>query len=156
MTLRAMLDALDRELSGCAYPEDALDVLERFVEKLRSTEGDAEDAYVRGFAKGFDEGVSRAEREAWEALEPYIGPRGPLDTTDDACRLPADARETMTLAATVGVLTWRLARLAQACRLVVADARSDAATSNGPHLAAWAHDVATDLDAALREAEAMP
>lgn len=117
---------------------------------------DAEDAYVRGFDRGFAEGAARAECEAWEVLGSHIGPRGPLDTTDDVCRLPADARETMTLAATVGVLTWRLARLAQACRLVVADARSDAATSNGPHLAAWAHDVVTDLEAALREAEAMP
>jgi hypothetical protein len=117
---------------------------------------DQEDAYVRGFTKGFDEGVSRAEREAWETLGAYIGPRGPLDTTDDACRLPEDTRETMTLAAVVGVLTWRLARLAQACRIVVVDARSDAATSNGPELAAFAHETASDLECALREAEAMP
>jgi hypothetical protein len=61
-----------------------------------------EDAYVRSFAKGFDEGVSRAEREAWEALEPYIGPPGPLDT--HARPLPADARETMTLAAALRTL----------------------------------------------------
>lgn len=117
---------------------------------------DAEDAYVRGFSRGFDEGVRRAESEVWEALGSYIGPRGPLDTTDDACRLPVDARETMTLAAVVGVLTWRLARLAQACRAAVSDARSDAATSNGPALAAFAHETASDLEAALCEAEAMP
>lgn len=65
---------------------------------------DEEDAYVRGFDRGFAEGAARAEREAWEALEPYIGPRGPLDATDDACRLPADARETMTLAAALSRL----------------------------------------------------
>lgn len=141
--------------SVCLDEGQAAGLLSMLTEAL-GVPADTEDAYVRGFDRGFVEGAARAERAAWEVLWSYIGPRGPLDTTDDACRLPADARETMTLAATVGVLTWRLARLAQACRLVVADARSDAATSNGPHLAAWSHDVATDLEAALREAEAMP
>ena len=61
-----------------------------------------EDAYVRGFDRGFAEGAARAEREAWEVLGAYIGPPGPLDTHERP--LPADARETMTLAAALSTL----------------------------------------------------
>lgn len=54
------------------------------------------------YEQGFRDGEARAEREAWEVLAAYMGPPGPLDTHERP--LPADARETMTLAAALSAL----------------------------------------------------